>query len=1322
MPTNDDLLLESLARFSKKQIGLAGQRYTPGIDPSAPNLEIAPLLQVIGSVVCGAEARSRFQKVLREFSEAWKHARPSCNLTHDIEAQSQALLPLSDVTLAGLRIRDTSVVPIWLSALESLRELLAKEEERWKLEQASLRQQAKDSGPRGSPDPIERIQSHIFAIQRCIRILDEEREFFTTVAGKVLGYPYVLLRGQWGTGKTHLLCDVTKQWLDAGRATLLVLAKSFIGSGDVLSLVADEILRGLTLAALIETLDRICEATQERALIIVDGINEGRRAEWKAAVSNLLQLLANKKHVGLIVSCRTPFEEISIEPHDLARFEPIEHYGFADQEFDAQTEFFRYYKLPLPEVPLLDEEFSRPLTLKLICESLKNLTGKKLREGFSGIASGQKGMTYVLESFVNTVGKFIEQEFSLPDKSCWRLLKGDRSVADKMHSGIAPYMAANVCESVPPRVVLRIIATLFPHLDSKRRKELLESLRVNGLLDEDMLWRRASSGTEHHVVYRLPYQRFSDHLIARHLLDLHLDKRSEQTIARSFARGSPLHRVFRSDRFRHEYARAGWAQALITEFPESVKRIVQPDRRELYFFLPRSARDLGRYFGPFINGLFWRDRGSCTKGTVRVVSAFLNKPGDNVWCTTIDAIVAVATKPQHPFNASRLCRYLSTFSMSERDRSWSEYLRQRYKSPSVHRLLTWAEHLGSTEMPEETAREMIVLLSLLLTTVERRDRDVATRALVLIGERYPRALFDQTLASLSFNDPYVRERMLAASYGVTMSLVDCQSAVGFQAHLSDFAKGLYRSMFARRAAFATHHVLTRDYALGVIRLALKLRPGLLGWHAQQRLSPPYGDVPNPFPPPESVTDADCKDGKSAIHMDFGNYTIGRLIPHRNNYDDKHPEYVKVRRQIEWRIRDLGFRQDDFASIDNYIARTSYRERDDGGTTDRYGKKYSWIAYFEMYGLRESLRALPDWRLGERTSDTDVDPSFPLRPKAFVPPLPVVFGKPFSGFVDWVKDGPTPDFRGLLKQPTLDGVAGPWVLVDGFIEQTDAPSQREIFTLLRGLFVQRRDVESLRSAFLSIQYPGNTQIPEGGQDHYVYAGEIGRSSRYAPGLLRKDGSYHRQTSSAFDSYGWEPETGDPTDEDIGTVSVQSADTLEEFGAIRLERPRGRSVRIPDVRVELPVRTFSWESYHSALNDFSGFDVLAPALIERLNLHTVRREINLRDIEGRLATMYCASDRSDRSLKCKLLYLREDLLRSYLRMTRQTMVWCNWGERQIDYRDSEFSTKPPEDVMKVMQADLHIHRMFVTLDEVAKGPVHDPNGRTSAQTERARVSPQ
>lgn len=1308
-------LIGLLTSFSRDQISQAGARYTPGVDPDAPNIANEALLMDLNHLACGPEVRSKCGESAETLEGLWRRARTAFEKAEPMDRAVLSLVTLLRDVPARIRGGELALKDQVVASLKTISDTVGSEEARIENLEREAAERARAGAAAGAAQDAavstqtSSIRSHLHELRRMAQQLNELEQHFEGSPGALLVKRLCLLSGQWGTGKTHFLCDFAVHRLEQGRPVLLLLAKSFQGTRGILDMLAAATRIATSIEEMLDHLEALGAASEERVLIIVDGINEGPRGPWRAAVDELATLLATRQHVSLVVSCRSPFEHHALSDTLLPQMEKVVHRGFDDQEFDAQAEFFRYYEVPLPEVPLLDDEFSRPLTLKLICESFRGLGTRKLKEGFHGVASGQKGMTYVLESFVNRIAEPIEKRHGLPHKACWELLKGSRRIVDPRIAGFASHMAVTLREYVGKRAALRIIRAQFPALKRSRQRQLLEDMRVNGLLDEDYIWTSSGGAPRSVTVFRLPYQRFSDHLIARHLLDKHLDKSSEDTLKASFAVRRPLGRVFGKKAHYHDYARPGWAEALIAEFPEAVKRTARTER-ELYFFLPSRARNLNYYYRPFVQGLFWRAPTSFPRGTGRVVGALLDNGNERVWRETVDALVAISIKPGHPYSAKRLYGYLSRYEMSVRDRKWSEYIRQDYTSPSVRRLLTWVTHIGNISLPTSIAEQLIVLLSLVLTTVARPDRDLATRALVELGERYPRALFQHTVKTLEFNDPYVAERMLAASYGVAMSKHATSSGVRFRKALSDLARTLYANMFAPKALHATHHTLRRDYALGIIRLALSSQLSFLSPEERVYLEAPFTQIPSPFPEPNLIADAQCADGHSTIRMDFGNYTIGRLIPNRGNYDYDNVEYKKVRRQIEWRIGNLGYRKADFDSIDREIGNSSYyAEQRQLPRTDRYGKKYGWIAFFEMYGLREARGFLAEHRITKRTGDCDIDPSFPKPPPIWVPPIPPLFGDLSTSSTDWVTGGFTPDFHPLLRVSHINRHAGPWILLQGFVQRQDVSRDREIFTFLRGLFVLRKDVPVLREKFLQIEYPGNHNIPDGPSDYCLFAGEAGTSLRFAPELRASNGRYRRYVGEAFSSTEHIPSlpgTAQRARRHVIKIArsvvnpavegdASSPDELTEFEFFSQDPGQWR--RIPGVRVEVPYRDFSWESYHSAMNAFSGFMIPAASIIDKLNLRMWNRETDFRDVDGRLATLYREEGKSLNGNIHNLLYIREDCLRRYLAKTRQTLVWCTWGER--GWADKgDLNAYPTPERSAIFQSHVHIHRRFDEYDTV------------------------
>ena len=60
------------------------------------------------------------------------------------------------------------------------------------------------------------------------------------------------------------------------------------------------------------------------------------------------------------------------------------------------------------------------------------------------------------------------------------------------------------------------------------------------------------------------------------------------------------------------------------------------------------------------------------------------------------------------------------------------------------------------------------------------------------------------------------------------------------------------------------------------------------------------------------------------------------------------EHKRVKANVYWRIYRLGFSLEDFREIDKRISQENWnrgRYNEDPRKIDRYGKKYSWIAFF-----------------------------------------------------------------------------------------------------------------------------------------------------------------------------------------------------------------------------------------------------------------------------------------------------------------------------------------------------------------------------------------
>ncbi|HAD79497.1 MAG TPA: hypothetical protein DCF99_08950, partial [Flavobacteriaceae bacterium] len=192
---------------------------------------------------------------------------------------------------------------------------------------------------------------------------------------------------------------------------------------------------------------------------------------------------------------------------------------------------------------------------------------------------------------------------------------------------------------------------------------------------------------------------------------------------------------------------------------------------------------------------------------------------------------------------------------------------------------------------------------------------------------------------------------------------------------------------------------------------------------------PYEHLPNLFESLPDISEEKLVEVKeAALRMDFNNYTIGRLTTDRANYDDSHPDYVHTRRTILKRMIQLGYEPEKFQEIDRDISSNSYYNRD--VKIDRYGKKYSWIAFYEMYGWKADRELLDDWRVNERCSDVSIDPTFPKLDNSWSPELTNIFTDSPNDIGEWILNGPTPNYLNLLETQQFTQTNS-WILLNGF---------------------------------------------------------------------------------------------------------------------------------------------------------------------------------------------------------------------------------------------------------------------------------------------------
>jgi hypothetical protein len=598
--------------------------------------------------------------------------------------------------------------------------------------------------------------------------------------------------------------------------------------------------------------------------------------------------------------------------------------------------------------------------------------------------------------------------------------------------------------------------------------------------------------------------------------------------------------------------------------------------------------------------------------------------------------------PVHPLNAKFLNTLLEKMSVSERDLVWTEWVRSEKKSilssiKSIAR--SWKEDL---DVVSESDSLKALAIKWLLTTTDHQLRNIVTSILFQFGRVNPKALFDETIASLKVNDPYVPERMLAACYGTSIAIGTKlpHNSSFISGILSTFASQLFDALFKEHAPYRTTHKFMRDYASKIIEFTQYQNPNFFTESDFRITQSPYqSKIWSNWGEASIDSEEHHIQKESPFAMDFENYTIGSLVPERSNYNFKHKKYIKIRNQILWRVQSLGWAYDKYKDIEERITSLhGYgRGSESGQKVDRYGKKYSWIAYHEMDGYLRDSGELEDKYDSWRRDTGNIDPSFlsPLQSGELIKES--LLGDPGSDTKSWVLSEKGPDISHYLVNSNLEE-EGTWVALDGYYTKENKKLNREMFLFVRSFLVSNvhkpQVIEKLKKQDMSGRWP-----PEKQELDNIFWLEIPWSN-----------SFQTDHIDEFSFINGEEEA---------LISEPIIETDDEARiSFTLKEVKGKRKTYEKYPMVLPV----CDLRYGKIDGESGqITTLTKQLIDYLDLMGQPQSYDLFTRAGEKAILYKEHDTDSYRDKQSLLYMRKDLLDKYLDANQVSLIWVVWGER-------------------------------------------------------------
>lgn len=1038
-----------------------------------------------------------------------------------------------------------------------------------------------------------------------IRSLEQSFRSFELIDQKELH-----ISGEAGMGKTHVAFSVYEKRIQQNLPALFLSAKDFINrnspSRQIIENGTLDIPNDWSFSDFLGALDVAGSIYKTKVPIIVDGLNESRHWQdvWADGLEQFALSIKKYSWLVLITTYRASYEE-SLFP-DLYFKKPDSWkimgavYGFQDLTWEAIEKYFAYYKIKLKSNSNALEEFWNPLYLKIFCETKNPVRMNEVRVSFQN-----QDLFEVFDEYLQKCDK--EITYHLPD------------LDPKYHKGFVHKKLAEIAQRM----------WMSNSRSIQYQDDLLNSTELSLFESLNLLIFRDWNNEQEEISFT--YDLMGGYLIAKYLIN-NPPSNLLGSIHQLFSFKDPLIKYFvKSKTFKIRLLHGDHLHPHHSDILRCFSiLLIKTNNTYLYELRSDPVSCQIAVESLFeINLVYIQNKESSVRNFIR--QEFSNDKKRN---RLFQLSEKVDLDNSHPLSFNLWSDLLMSLDIVNRDLTWGEYMRlnsPRYGYAYFFSLvdsfiINCKEGVISNEKLHLTAKKVMWLL----TTNIRILRDKATHALYWYSRKHPGNFMTLLGYSLEINDPYVSERMLAASYGLAMAR---QNDPDFREQtLSEYASFLFESIFQDQARFKTTHVLARDYAKRTIDIALLHHPNLLSVEQKKLIEYPFVNYEAwTWGKSHDRDKGNYRDGNAPIHMDFGNYTIGRLINSRRPYDSNHPEYRSTLAGIYWRIYDLGYSLEKFSKIDARIASDNWRSDTENeiGPIDRYGKKYSWIAFYEMAGYRSDIGHLND-RGGKpivRISDINIDPSFPVELKHFdlIQALGEsnYLGKPNQDAIKWCNDDQDIMVeKYLVGEFPFDNNQSDWVLLKSIISQKDSEDpKRDIHITTNALLLSQGEYDKVLSLIeKSHRYEFSYLDPV--QDYYIYEGEIPWSE-----LMPDD--YHEWIDFKYS-------------------------TAKETG--KLDDPRDATIE-----AESTVFKNGWESTHSTINPPGNTVTPSKLIANYLGLSIIPQSSDLVDKYGNLvSTTFCINRGVNKGTT--FTYIRKESIRKYMLEKDQRILFFQWTEKR------------------------------------------------------------
>lgn len=758
-----------------------------------------------------------------------------------------------------------------------------------------------------NPKTKETIKIEVIPFIKKFQAIEKEVEehMQSLKTPEVMKYPYLLIHGEAGIGKSHLLADNAKRLEASGHSVFLFLGQNFTVRENPIKQLLNRIEFKGKKSSFLEEFNRRAREKNKRTFIIIDAINEGEgKFFWKGHLLSFLNTINHYENIAVVLSVRSNYKQ-SVLPKEIYQDFPlqtIEHRGFKELNLDSLAPFFEYYDISPAVFPSLESECYNPLFLQIYCDVFKKEKG--IYKGWS--------ISEVVEKYIQNANERLsmDERFSYP---------GSVNLIDKILKQMCAYFIEHGSYQIDLKEFQRVLRSEAEDYTGDYRKLII------GLEEESIL----STGTDSQgngFVY-FTYERFADIYMSLILLEKYQET------------PKLLKQLDKIDSMLYQ----GVYESLSIVLPEKmgVELLDLYDSTEVKVDIVEA----------FVLGLSWRNVQNMSEQTLYWVNKCL-KQNNNYWPGLVyEKILKHAYIPNSPLNAEFLHENLSELSMPTRDRKWTTTINDNTEVPLRLVDMIMSKSLSFQQLTPQSLDLLSYSMIWFLTSTNQRLRDSTTVALTTLYIREPRLILSNLKKFIYVDDPYVMERLFASSYGAilrTHTIPNLEEIVDV-IHTNIFSEEIYPN------------VLVRDYARGIVLFV----DNLIGIQSIQSnsIDPPYAsswyekeytneDIDHLLMEMKSKASNHRSGFKTIVdsmtteygrgisqYGDFGRYVFGHAVKDwKNQFDDQILSNIAIKM-----ILDYGYSEEFHGEYDSNVHHHSRY----GNLIERIGKKYQWIALYEL---------------------------------------------------------------------------------------------------------------------------------------------------------------------------------------------------------------------------------------------------------------------------------------------------------------------------------------------------------------------------------------